>query len=117
MNMPVIEQTTSALTDEILARCAARAAGYDRDNQFFQEDFDDLKAAGYLLSSVPASFGGAGLTLAEVCREQARLAYWAPATAVAVNMHLYWTGVAADLNRAGDHTLDWILKDAAAGEV
>jgi alkylation response protein AidB-like acyl-CoA dehydrogenase len=115
--MPVIEQTTSVLTTDILDRCAARAAGYDRDNRFFQEDFDELKAAGYLLSSVPKSFGGAGLNLAEVCREQARLAYWAPATAIAVNMHLYWTGVASDLHRTGDHTLDWLLKEAAAGEV
>jgi alkylation response protein AidB-like acyl-CoA dehydrogenase len=115
--MTVIERTASILTTDLLRRCAARAAGYDRDNRFFQEDFDELKGAGYLLSSVPRQFGGAGLNLAEVCREQAKLAYWAPATAIAVNMHLYWTGVAADLNRAGDHTLDWVLKEAAAGEV
>src|SRR5262245_7086622 len=115
--MAVIDKAESVLTNEILDRCAARAAGYDRDNRFFQEDFDELKAAGYLLLAVPQAFGGAGLTLAEVCREQARLAYAAPATALAVNMHLYWTGIAADLNRAGDHALDWILKEAAAGEV
>jgi alkylation response protein AidB-like acyl-CoA dehydrogenase len=115
--MPVIDRTASILTPDILDRCAARAAGYDRDNRFFHEDFDELKAAGYLLASVPKSFGGAGLNLAEICREQARLAYWAPATALAVNMHLYWAGLAADLNRAGDHTLDWLLKEAAAGEV
>jgi len=108
---------SSALTEDLLERCASRAAGYDRENRFFQEDFDELKAAGYLLSSVPRAFGGAGLNLADVCREQARLAYSAPATALAVNMHLYWTGVAADLRRAGDHTLDWVLEEAAAGEV
>ena len=115
--MAVIDRTETVLTTDILDRCAARAAGYDRDNRFFQEDFDELKAAGYLLLAVPKAFGGAGLNLAEVCREQGRLAYAAPATALAVNMHLYWTGIAADLNRAGDHTLDWILKEAAAGEV
>ena len=114
--MLVSERITS-LTPEILERCAARAAGYDRDNRFFQEDFDELKAAGYLLSAVPHAFGGGGMNLAEICREQARLAYSAPATALAVNMHLYWTGIAADLNRAGDHRLDWILKEAAAGEI
>jgi alkylation response protein AidB-like acyl-CoA dehydrogenase len=115
--MTVIDRTASILTSDILERCASRAAAYDRDNRFFQEDFDELKAAGYLLLSVPKAFGGFGLNLAEVCREQARLAYWAPATAIAINMHLYWTGLAADLNRAGDHTLDWLLKEAAAGEV
>jgi len=115
--MPVANETATVLTTEILDRCAARAAGYDRDNRFFQEDFDELKAAGYLLLTVPKAFGGAGLSLAEVCREQARLAYAAPATALAVNMHFYWTGIAADLYRAGDHTVDWMLKEAAAGEV
>ena len=32
-------------------------------------------------------------------------------------MHLYWTGVAADLWRAGDKSLEWLLKGAVAGEV
>jgi alkylation response protein AidB-like acyl-CoA dehydrogenase len=34
-----------------------------------------------------------------------------------VNMHLYWIGVAADLRRRGDASLEWILRDAAAGEI
>ena len=57
------------------------------------------------------------MTLAEVCREQRRLAYYAPATALAVNMHLYWIGVAADLWRQGDVSLEWILREAAGGEI
>ena len=117
MTAPVVNRTASVLTPELLARCASRAAGYDRDNRFFKEDFDELKAAGYLLLAVPEAFGGQGRTLAGVCREQARLAYAAPATALAVNMHVYWTGVAADLYRAGDRSLEWILREAAAGEV
>jgi alkylation response protein AidB-like acyl-CoA dehydrogenase len=32
-------------------------------------------------------------------------------------MHLYWTGVAADLYRAGDRSLVWLLEEAVAGEV
>jgi alkylation response protein AidB-like acyl-CoA dehydrogenase len=32
-------------------------------------------------------------------------------------MHLYWTGVAADLARMGDRSLRWLLEEAAAGEV
>ncbi|HEU5234360.1 MAG TPA: acyl-CoA dehydrogenase family protein [Terriglobales bacterium] len=107
----------SLLTDEMLARFASRAAAYDRENRFFQEDFDELRAAKYLLMPVPTQFGGAGMTLAEVCREQRRLAYHAPATALAVNMHLYWVGIAADLWSGGDHSLEWLLREAAAGEV
>ena len=107
----------SVLTDEMLERFATRAAGYDRDNRFFEEDFEELRVSGYLTLPVPVEFGGAGLTLAECCREQRRLAYYAPATALAVNMHLYWAGVAADLWRRGDTSLEWILRDAAAGEI
>jgi len=105
------------LTEEMLARFASRAAPYDRENRFFTEDFEELRAAKYLLLPLPSEFGGAGMTLAEVCREQRRLAYHAPATALAVNMHLYWIGVAADLWRRGDVSLEWLLREAAAGEI
>ncbi|MGH2587162.1 MAG: acyl-CoA dehydrogenase family protein, partial [Dehalococcoidia bacterium] len=97
--------------------CAARAAGYDRENRFFHEDFEALRQAGYLLLAVPKELGGYGMALAEVCREQRRLAYHAPATALATNMHLYWTGVAADLYRAGDDSCRWILEEVVAGAV
>ena len=115
--LPARPVAPSVLTDEMLARFASRAAGYDKENRFFNEDFEELRAAKYLLLPVPTEFGGAGLTLAEVCREQRRLAYYAPATALAVNMHLYWLGVAADLWRRGDVSLEWILREAAAGEI
>lgn len=105
------------LSDELIAACGARAAGYDRDNAFFTEDFDALKEAGYLRIAVPVEFGGLGLGLNQVCREQRRLARRAPATALAVNMHLYWTGVAANLYRMGDTSLVWLLQEAADGEV
>ncbi|HEX7096892.1 MAG TPA: acyl-CoA dehydrogenase family protein [Acidimicrobiales bacterium] len=90
---------------------------YDRENRFFAEDFEELCASGYLLAAVPTEYGGAGLRLTEVGRLQQRLAYHAPATAVAVNMHLYWTGVAADMLRAGDDRCAWLLEEAAAGAV
>ena len=106
-----------ALSDEIIAHCGDRAAAYDRENQFFTEDFEELRAAGYLKIAVPKELGGHGMSLADVCREQRRLAYRAPATALATNMHLYWTGVAADMRKMGDASLEWILREAAAGEV
>ena len=106
-----------ALSDEIIAHCGDRAAAYDRENRFFTEDFEELRAAGYLKIAVPKELGGHGMSLADVCREQRRLAYRAPATALATNMHLYWTGVAADMRKMGDASLEWILREAAAGEV
>ena len=96
---------------------ARRAAGYDRENRFFDEDFRELAEAGYLAIAVPRELGGRGLDLAGVVREQRRLAYHAAPTALAINMHLYWTGVAADLWRAGDRSLEWLLRGAVDGEV
>ena len=67
--------------------------------------------------AVPRELGGRGLTLAEVCREQRRLGYHAPATALGINMHVYWVGLVADLWRQGDRSLEWLLNEAMAGEV
>ena len=105
------------LTDELLARIHDRAPGYDRDNVFFTEDLAELVAAGYLRSLVPRPFGGLGFSLQQVAHEQVRLAMAAPATALAVNMHLIWTGVAKTLHDRGDDSLDFVLRDAAAGEI
>ena len=116
-NGSVPQDLDSVLNDEMLARFASRAASYDRENRFFTEDFEELRAAKFLLLSLPVEFGGQGKLLADVCRELRRLAYYAPATALAVNMHLYWIGVAADLWRSGDTSLEWILREAAAGEI
>src|SRR5258707_10850094 len=107
----------SGLPDELLARCAERAPIYDRENRFATEDFEELRAIGYLQAPVPKELGGAGLTLAEVAREQRRLGYHAAPTALAVNMHLYWVGLIADLWRGGDRTLQWVLEEAMAGKV
>jgi alkylation response protein AidB-like acyl-CoA dehydrogenase len=110
-------QTPPILDESTLARFGERAPIYDRENRFFDDDFAELRDAGYLSIAVPRDLGGAGLTLAEVGEEQRRLGYRAPATALAVNMHLYWTGIAADLRRQGDPSLEWLLREAAQGEV
>src|SRR5262245_66675862 len=89
----MVTETKQLLPEEMLKRFMQRAAAYDRENRFFQEDFDELVAAGYMKSPVPTEFGGLGLRVGDVCRAQQRLAYYAPATAIAVNMHLYWMGV------------------------
>lgn len=115
--MTVIPDSTRLLPDEMLLRFAKRAGDYDRENRFFQEDFDDLRDSGYLTINVPRELGGHGLGLADVARLQRRLAYHAPATALGVNMHIYWLGVAADLWRSGDKSLEWMLREAAKGEI
>jgi len=45
--------TTDVLTDDMLARFDERAPQYDRENRFFHEDFEELRAAGYLKIALP----------------------------------------------------------------
>jgi alkylation response protein AidB-like acyl-CoA dehydrogenase len=107
----------TVLSSDLLARCAERAPRYDRDNTFCHDDFSELREAGYLTLAVPDEMGGPGASMAELMDETRRLAYHAPATALAVNMHHYWVGVAADVRRFGDPSLEWILQRALAGDV
>ena len=109
--------TNDLLTEDMLARFDERAPVYDREHRFFQEDFDELRDRGYLNAAVPTAFGGLGLSFADVQAMQRRLAYVAPATALAVNMHFYWTGLAAGLSGAGDSSFDWMLRASADGAV
>ncbi|GAB2455789.1 alkylation response protein AidB-like acyl-CoA dehydrogenase [Conyzicola lurida] len=97
----------TVLDADLLARIRSRAAGYDRDNIFFTEDLDELRAAGYLESR----------PLLEVARDQRLLAAHAPATALGINMHLVVVGIARVLRERGDSSLDWIIDEAAAGEL
>ena len=105
------------LPPDLLQRIDERAPLYDRENRFFTEDFDELKASGFLNIAVPTEFGGGGMGLDQVSQAMRRLAYAAPATAVAVNMHVYWTGVAADLLRNGDSSARFILEESMRGKV
>jgi alkylation response protein AidB-like acyl-CoA dehydrogenase len=111
------DRSVGLLTEDMLERFRSRAPAYDRENKFFQEDFDELKAVGYLKMTVPKELGGLGFSLHDVSQVTRRLAMYAPATALAMNMHHYWVGLAADLWRGGDKSCEWILKEAAAGEV
>jgi alkylation response protein AidB-like acyl-CoA dehydrogenase len=98
---------TAPLTAELLDRIRSRAPGYDRDNAFFADDLDELRAAGYL----------AERSLSATSTDQRLLAAHAPATALGINMHLVWVAVARILRERGDDSLAWVLADAAAGEV
>lgn len=100
------------LDDELLDRFRLRAADYDRENRFFDEDLAELAELGYLkLFALP------GASLRAVAAAQQRLATAAPATALAINMHLVWTGVAKLLKDRGDDSLQFVLEEALAGEI
>lgn len=118
MSEPRDPQTSDALLPEDLReRIHARAADHDAHATFPHDDLDELRAHGYLAMLVPEDRGGAGLSLAEASVLQQRLAHAAPATALAVNMHLVWTGVAKILRDRGIDDLAFVQTGAAAGEV
>jgi alkylation response protein AidB-like acyl-CoA dehydrogenase len=109
--------TNFLVSERALQGFAERAPAYDAQNKFFAEDLEELRKAKYLIAPIPKELGGLGYNLEQVCLEQRNLAYYAPATALAINMHVYWVGLVADLWRSGDKSLEWVLKEAAAGEV
>ncbi|WP_372699289.1 acyl-CoA dehydrogenase family protein [Arthrobacter sp. JSM 101049] len=104
------------LTDELLGRIRSRAPGYDAENTFCTEDLAELRQAGYLTAMVPIDRGGLGWGLERTTAAQRLLAAHAPATALAVNMHLVWSAVAQLLAARGDHRLDFVTDWIAAGE-
>ena len=105
------------LPDDLLERIRERAAVHDRENTFPQQDLDELREAGYLSILVPRERGGAGLGLVEAAALQQRLACAAPATALAINMHLVWTGVAKVFSDRGMPGLEFVQDGAVAGDV
>ena len=111
------ELAETYLPAEVLERFRERAGIYDRENRFFDEDLEELRSLGYLTLFVPEAHGGPGLSLHEVSRLQQRLASAAPATALAINMHLMCTGVVKALNDRGDDSLNWVFDEVMAGEI
>ena len=105
------------LSDELLGEIHSRAARYDAENTFPEEDYDQLREAGYYAAFVPEEFGGSGLTLIEIAAEQTRLAKAAPGTALGLNMHQFIVGLGRMLVDAGRSEGEQILRDAADGHL
>jgi alkylation response protein AidB-like acyl-CoA dehydrogenase len=120
MRSTIIPTDPGARTEhptDMLARFRARAGELDRTNTYFHEDLAELRELGYLAAAVPSEFGGWGCNLAEMVAHQRRLARYAPATALAMTMHTYWVGMAAQLHQWGDSSLNWIFQAVLNGEV
>ncbi|MGD9701165.1 MAG: acyl-CoA dehydrogenase family protein [Acidimicrobiia bacterium] len=110
-------QIRTELPTDMLERFQARAGELDRTNSYFHEDLAELRELGYLAAAVPVHLGGWGYDLAQLAASQRRLARYAPATALAMTMHSYWVGAAAELDRAGDASQRWLLEAARDGQV
>lgn len=119
MSSPADDQVrlSSVLSPELLESFRGRAHSLDEGNAFPHQDLEALAQAGYLGALAPEALGGLGWNLSDVVGGQRLLAQHAPATALAVNMHHVWNGVASVLAGQGDHSLDFIHRESAAGEV
>jgi alkylation response protein AidB-like acyl-CoA dehydrogenase len=108
---------TPILDDDLLARIAARAAHYDAENRFPDDDLAELRDAGYLRLGVPGGSGGSGLGLRDTSRLQRRLAGAAPATALALGMHQVWVQAARITEARGSTFLRPVFEWAASDNV
>ncbi|MEJ8285411.1 acyl-CoA dehydrogenase family protein [Curtobacterium citreum] len=99
--------------DDLLARIADRAPGYDAANAFCAEDLDELRAAGYLRIGVPVAQGGSGLGLRATAAVQRTLAQAAPATALGLGMHQVWVQAARAVRARGESFLQAVTDHAA----
>jgi alkylation response protein AidB-like acyl-CoA dehydrogenase len=89
-------EIAKALRDEF----DGRATEHDRSGEFPRENYEQLREAGYLRGPVPVELGGLGASLGETARAQRVLGWGDASTALAVNMHLFQVGAAADGWRA-----------------
>jgi alkylation response protein AidB-like acyl-CoA dehydrogenase len=97
---------------------AERAPEHDRDNTFPFENYEDMRATGFLRLTLPEELGGLGATQAEAIPAIERLAQGDAATALAVNMHIsplgQWSAV---WRRTKDPRLEEFLRAAARDEL
>lgn len=82
------ERELAETAEALAARFAERAETHDREGSFPFDNFAELREAGYLRLTVPASLGGGGISLYELVLVQERLARGDGATALAVGWHL-----------------------------
>ena len=86
----------SDIAMELRGQFDARAAELDRNGGFPDENYARMREAGYLRGPVPAELGGGDADLEEAARAQRALGWGCASTALAVNMHLFQVGGAAD---------------------
>lgn len=88
------------LAEKHAAEAAPRAAEHDRDGTFPTEAIDAMKESGFLKATLPASFGGIGLTsMRDLAIGISRLARADAGLAIAVNMHFTSSWVGTRLHR------------------
>ena len=106
----------SELPTDLLERFRARAATRPHPTPTSDDDLAKLQELGYLTAARARRARWLGLQPGRAGPQPAAPRAYAPATALATTMHFYWTGIAAEFERAGDDSLRWI-SERVAGDV
>jgi len=106
-------ELASKLADEF----RSTAAEYDKTGEFPMANYSRMREAGYLRAAVPEELGGLGAGLAQMARAQQALARGCASTALAVNMHQFQVGAAADGWRNGGPTEALLRRVAEQGPI
>jgi alkylation response protein AidB-like acyl-CoA dehydrogenase len=96
---------------------ATRAAEHDREASYPFENIQKLHESGYMRMCLPAQFNGEDATLLDLCLAQERLAQGCGSTALAANMHCFFTGAATEAYRAGEPGVEMALMAVGQGGV
>jgi alkylation response protein AidB-like acyl-CoA dehydrogenase len=90
----------SEIARELREESDGRAAELDRGGGFPDENNRRMRDTGYLRGPVPAELGGLDAGLVDMARAQRALGWADASTALAVNMHHFQVGSAANGFRA-----------------
>ncbi|OED42715.1 hypothetical protein AB833_05685 [Chromatiales bacterium (ex Bugula neritina AB1)] len=105
------------ITESILsqAQLDALQKGSANGAEISTHDFDVLQQSGFLVQAVPEDLGGLGLSYTEVRQQLHSLAEHSPTLARAIGAHIGWTGVAGELWKSDNVSLEWLLREACDG--
>jgi acyl-CoA dehydrogenase len=102
--------TVRALGDDI----AERAARYDRDGAFVEDNYRDLQVTGLFAAGIPAELGGGGAAFADLCGIIRELGRHCGSTALAFAMHTHPVATNVYKYRHGDEPAGKALRKIAA---
>lgn len=114
---PINSQLGVAQIRALAAEIADRADEADRLGRLPPEDIQALRAAGYLALSVPAEYGGGGLSLRDCAAAQLELAAGSASTALVAAMSLQVFGHARESRPWPEAAFERLCRAAAAGAV
>ena len=105
------------LARQLAADFATRADEADRIGKLPVEDINALKQSGYLGISVPAEFGGAGLSLHDCLAAHLELSQGSTSTAMVVGMQMHVFGHQRETRSWREETYAQFCREAAQGAI